>query len=31
MMALLFMIGKGEEEINVIPELLSRFDGKPNY
>lgn len=30
-MAILFLIGKGEEEMNIIPELLTRFDGKPNY
>lgn len=30
-MAILFLVGKGIEEISIIHELFSKFDGKPNY
>ncbi|CAD8060013.1 unnamed protein product [Paramecium sonneborni] len=31
MMAVLFLIGKGIEKSNVINELLTKLEGKPNY
>ena len=30
-MAVLFLIGKGIEKSNVINDLFTKLDGKPNY